>query len=240
MSERPTSRRNYYEVLGLVDTATPEEVDAAFRRLARKWHPDAHPDLPRPAADFKLVAEAYEVLGDPEKRRRYDESRSRRRRGEAAPAIRPRRRGAPDIGAGFGTGPALDVFGEFHALFESLWRGGWTETPAATSASRPELTVSGELPLTPEEALRGGVVQFHLRFDQGCPECGGRGRRGEAACAACGGNGRIAQGPRPVTIRVPPGVQSGSVIRVRGEGRLPPGPGPPGDLLLRVRVHPCW
>lgn len=82
MGQTPKQGRNYYEILGVVRTATPKDIEGAFRNLARQWHPDVCRDIHQAAENFKLIAEAYEVLGDPEKRRRYDraQARSRRRR----------------------------------------------------------------------------------------------------------------------------------------------------------------
>jgi DnaJ-class molecular chaperone len=88
MSQLPREGRNYYEVLGVVRTATPQEIEAAFRGLASKWHPDICSDLNEAARNFKLVAEAYEVLGDPEKRQRYDHTQPMSRRPRPAPAPR--------------------------------------------------------------------------------------------------------------------------------------------------------
>jgi hypothetical protein len=134
----------------------------------------------------------------------------------------------------------FDVFSGFQSIVESLFGSDWAPPTATVSAPRPELDVDAELLVTPEEAQRGGAVQFKLRFSQACPECGGRGTSAAAVCGTCGGNGRIQRGPRIVTVRVPPGVWNGSVIRVPGEGKSPPDLGPPGDLVLRIRVQPCW
>jgi DnaJ-class molecular chaperone len=140
----------------------------------------------------------------------------------------------------FGVGGCFDAFTELQAILDSLFGGGWAQPTPAASQPRPELKVEAELLVTPEEAHRGGAVQFRLRFEQGCPECGGRGTTTGPVCGTCGGEGQIQQGPRVMTVRVPPGVRSGSVIRVPGEGRIPPAPGPRGDLILRVRVQPYW
>ena len=225
----------------MLDSATPKEVEAAFRDLARKWHPDVCADVHQAAANFKRIAEAYEVLGDPGKRRRYDEAeQKRRRRPVLVPMTRPRHsQQAGHVGV-FGAEAPFDPFGGFESILESLFCSDWTQPTTPAPRPRSELNAEAELLLTPEEAHRGGAVQFKLRFEQACPECAGRGTTVDAVCGTCGGKGRIQQGPRIVTVKVPPGVWNGSLIRVPGEGKSPPDLGPSGDLVLRVRVQPCW
>jgi len=89
MARTPKQGRNFYEVLGVVRTATPQEIEGAFRNLARQWHPDVCPDVHEAAENFKLIAEAYEVLGDPKRRRQYDDAQ----------------------GTGFGVRPVLGIKG---------------------------------------------------------------------------------------------------------------------------------
>jgi curved DNA-binding protein len=241
MPESLKKQTTYYEILGVLDTATPKDVEKAFRKLVQKWHPDVCADVHRAAANFKLIVEAYEVLGDPEKRRRYDEAEERRRcRHVSVPITRPLAAQWPRYAEVFGVDRSFGMFGGIHSLLESLLRGDWAQPIAPAPQPRPELNVEAELLLTPEEARRGDTVQFKLRFDQTCPECAGRGTTSGALCGTCNGNGRIRQGPRIVTAKISPGVWNGAVIRVQGEGRSPPGTEPPGDLLLRVRVQPCW
>jgi DnaJ-class molecular chaperone len=241
MPNSPRERRTYYEVLGVLETATPKEVEVAFRRLAQKWHPDVCPDVHQAAANFKLIAEAYEVLGDAEKRRLYDvaETNRRRRHASVPTTSSPQGQRAGHVGL-FSTDAPFDLFGGFESILESLFSSDWASTAVATPPPHPELNVEAELLLTPEEAYRGGPVQFKLRFHQACPECSARGTTAGAVCGTCGGNCRIQQGPRIVTVAVPPRVWNGSVIRIPGEGKSPPHAGRSGDLLLRVRVQPYW
>ena len=241
MMDSSGAPRDYYETLGVDHTATPMEIEASFRELARKWHPDVCPDVHQAATNFKLIAEAYEVLGDAEKRRLYDvaETNRRRRHASVPTTSPPQGQRAGHVGLSSTDAP-FDLFGGFESILESLFSSDWASTAAATPPPHPELDVEAELLLTPEEAHRGGPVQFKLRFHQACPECSARGTTAGAVCGTCGGNCRIQQGPRIVTVKVPPGVWNGSVIRVPGEGKNPPDLGPPGDLILRVRIQPCW
>jgi len=241
MADPPKSGKCYYEILGVVRSATSDEIQTAFRDLARKWHPDLCPDLKEAATNFKLIAEAYEVLGDPEKRRRYDRSQAMARpSGEFSAAVRPKHaRPHPR----HPTGPF-----EFDWLFEHFremlsagfsWTA-WEEQPLVAPSASQALDVDAELPLTPEEARYGGQVQIKLSFPQPCPDCRGQGTAAGIVCAMCGGTATVRQGPRFLTVSVPPGVRSGSVIHIRGAGKVPAGAGPSGDLHLRVLVQPCW
>jgi DnaJ-class molecular chaperone len=239
MAESPAERKDYYEVLGVVCTATAKEIEAAFRQLARKWHPDVCADAHRAAANFKQIAEAYEVLGDPEKRRRYDSAKSGRGGRRASPPAATSHPAGGFAGASHGK-TLFDAVRPFPSIFEALFGGPRAWPAAAAFRPRPELDVEADLLLTPEEAHRGGGVGLRVAFEQACPTCEGRGVAARTECATCGGSGRIPQGPRIITVDVPPGVWSGSVIRVPGEGRVPAFAGSPGDLVLRVRVRPCW
>lgn len=249
MAQTPKQGRNFYEVLGVVRTATPQEIEEAFRNLARQWHPDVCPDVHEAAENFKLIAEAYEVLGDPKRRRQYDDAQAKSRRptasaGPRRPQPTPRYRHPMDI-AGLDWFPAdfaeliRFVFGAA-AGPASPKRAGGGSLGGGTARGSTGLDVEAELPLSPEEAHRGGAIQFSVSFPQQCPECQGRGTAVAEPCGMCGGAGTIRQGPRPVSIRVPPGVWTGTVIRVPGQGKFSPESGTSGDLCLRVRVQPCW
>jgi len=208
MAEFPQSDKDYYEILGVVRSATPEQIETAFRDLARKWHPDLCPGLKEAPANFKLIAEAYEVLGDPEKRRRYDRSQAMARRaGEFSAAVRPKHAGPRPRHP---TGPF-----EFDRLFEHFremlspgfpWTAWEEQTPVAPSSSRA-LDVDAELPLTPEEARYGGQVQIKLSFPQPCPDCRGQGTVAGIVCAMCGGTATVRQGPRFLAAGCPQRVR---------------------------------
>jgi len=243
MAQTPKQGRNFYDVLGVVRTATPQEIEGAFRHLARQWHPDVCPDIHEAAENFKLIAEAYEVLGDAEKRRQYDDAQARSRRRTVPTGPRrpqPTRRYRQPVNIA-----GLDSFpDELAELIRSMF--GAAARPVsrerAASGSRrgsTDLDVEAELPLLPEEANHGGTVRFSVSFPQQCPECQGRGAAIGESCRTCGGAGSIRQGPRPVSVDVPPGVWTGAVIRVPGQGNLSPESGATGDLCLRVRVEPC-
>ncbi len=220
--------KDYYAALGVSKTATGKEIKQAFRKLARQHHPDVNPGDEAAERRFKELSEAYEVLADPEKRRKYDELGANWRMYEQA-----QQAGAsPFGGAGAGTwrvdldgGPGgsrtmsqdevRDLFGDedpFSDFFKTFFGGG-----ASTRAHGHPGRVWGgrdveeRLELTLEEAFRGVTRRLSIRAD---------------------GH------PRTVDVRIPPGVRDGSRVRVAGEGGRGTGGGPPGDLFLRVRLRP--
>jgi DnaJ-class molecular chaperone len=173
------------------------------------------------------------VLGDPEKRRRYDHDRTRsRRRLMRAPV------GQPEATRRYASRSEMD---DFASLLRSLFGTTlWEEPSIKSSHGRPDLDVETELPLSPEEAHHGRTIQLSLSFSQQCPECRGRGTTTGQPCGTCGGAGMVRQGPRPLSVHVPPGVWTGTVIRVPGQGRFSADLGIYGDLRLSIRVRPCW
>ena len=174
---------NYYAVLGVKDTASVEEVQEAYRRLVKAYHPD------RSGADtagaFRAVQEAWETLGNPERRRAYD---LRRRQGR-----RPRPARRPPWASSSPRRPAP----------------GWAEFPFAEAAGALHL----ELQMTAAEAEAGGDVEVDLPARRVCPGCGGRGRLAWFLCPRCGGRGQ-GLWPERFTLHVPAGLADGEVVRV--------------------------
>jgi DnaJ-class molecular chaperone len=223
-------RRDYYEVLGVGRSADDKEIKRAFRRLARKYHPDVNPGDKGAEQKFKEISEAYEVLRDPKKREQYD------RFGRAGDFWRRAGTGAPG-GPTWQTttGPDFDFsgYGNLDDILEELLIG---RGPTVTRRRRGQ-DVSAEIALTLEEAYRGGFRQVSIPVPQACPSCQGAGLTGEGqACVTCGGRGRSEQVKR-LEVRIPAGVQTGSKIRVAGQG-MPGGGGERGDLYLIPRISP--
>ena len=258
--------RDYYEVLGVPRNASQDEIKAAFRRLARKYHPDVS-DEPDAEERFKEINEAYAVLSDPQKRAAYD------RFGHA---------GVGGAGSGFGGAPDFNM-GDFADLFEEIFGfGGFARAWGQAQRPRPrrgrDLQIS--LTLTFEEAVFG--TEKEVRFTrnevchtcggtgaapgthpQTCPTCHGSGRVRqtrttffgtmvqETLCPTCGGKGQVISQPCPTchgrgverrTVRkvvaVPSGVDNGTQIRLAGEGESGENGGPPGDLYIKIKVKP--
>lgn len=246
---------DYYAVLGVARDASPEEIKKAFRVLARETHPDANPGDPAAEARFRQVAEAYEVLSDVDRRRRYD-------RGDTI-----------DLGDLFGGG-----FGGFDDLLRSVFgdTGLFSQTTTPTRARGRDILVRSEIDLAQAafgadvevdfrsnvacERCRGegaepgtektrcggcggaGVVRIHRRSLLGtiqsvstCPTCAGVGEIVTTACGRCGGAG-VYPDNRSVKVEVPAGVSTGTRLRLSREGEAAPRNGTPGDLYVELRV----
>jgi curved DNA-binding protein len=220
--------KDYYTTLGVPKTATDKEIKQAFRKLARKYHPDVNPGDKGAEARFKELNEANEVLSDPAKRKKYDELGANWRAYEnAPPGANPYAGGSPFGGAGgfrtmseeemnemFGGGGDDSPFSDFFTTFFG-GMGGQESSGArggrARSRSRKGRDSEHPFELDLEDAIRGSVQRLQLRND------------GQA---------------RTVEVRIPAGVTDGSRIRVAGEGGPGSGGGANGDLYLRVQLKP--
>jgi molecular chaperone DnaJ len=257
-------KKDYYEILGVSRSASDKEIKAAYRKLARKYHPDVNPGDKAAEDKFKEVAEAFAVLSDTEKRAQYD------RGGHEAfgPGFDPFA-GFDFRTAGFGLGDLSDILGMFGADL-----GGSRPSPRRGDDLQVEVripfqdAVTGttlELTLPRRgacSACGGGGVQSGSR-ESTCPDCGGTGRRTQSRqglrvsltcgrcqgagrqpgppCAACGGAGRMPTQDR-VKVRIPPGIDDGGKVRVPGKGDAGASGGPAGDayLIIRVEAHPLF
>lgn len=228
--------QDYYEILGISRDSSDQEVKSAYRQLARKWHPDMHPQSDKKEVEekFKRINEAYEVLKDPEKRARYDRLGSRWKDGQDFQPP-PDMEGfhfysSRDFGPGFG--------GEgFSDFFEMLFgRAGGGRGGGRTGKTMGE-DLESELKLTIEEAYRGTIKTVRLAGSRVCPDCGGMAVIGGRYCPHCRGAGTIPE-EKTIDIKVPPGVRKGSRIRLKGQGGEGLGGGARGDLLLRIDILP--
>jgi len=249
---------DYYEVLGVSRDASPEEIKKAFRRLARQWHPDANKEDPDAEAKFRQIAEAYEVLSDPERRRRYDQ-------GDTI-----------DLGDLFAGG-----FSGLDDILRSVFGEGFGDPFGFGSASRRQARgrdIVTQVHITLEEAAFGTETQVTFRADRRCPECDGDGTApgtSRVTCATCGGAGQVrtarrsllgtmmsvgtcpdchgvgtvveepcpncaglgvAEGEQNVTVEIPAGVSTGTRLRLTGRGEQAPHGGAAGDLFVEVVV----
>ena len=237
----PVKFRDYYEVLGIKRDATVEQIRQAFRKLARKYHPDVNPGDRTAEDKFKEINEAYEVLSDAEKRKRYDRLGANWKDGaEFTPP--------PDWGGvRVEYGDLGDIFGGsgFSDFFETLFGGGRasTEPPAGqrrrTQRSRPARgqDSEAEMTLSLEDAHRGGKHRITIQVPKICPACNGTGVAGGAACSVCKGAGQVIS-PRTIDVNIAPGGREGSVIKLARQGQPGIGGGEPGDLYVRLRIRP--
>jgi curved DNA-binding protein len=234
--------KDYYETLGVARSATDEEIRKAFRKLARQFHPDVAKDKKNAEARFKEINEAYEVLGDAEKRRRYDELGANWKQGSDFQP--PPGWGGTRSGTRPGGFDSFNVhFGGtgFSDFFEQLF-GGRNRSHAQTDTqdySERGQDVEADILVTLEEAQHGSTRSVSLRREIPCDRCGGSGHSGRRPCPECGGSG---SNPKTDThqIRIPAGVREGQRLRLAGRGEGGIGDGPSGDLYLRVRFakHP--
>jgi DnaJ-class molecular chaperone len=231
--------KSFYETLGVPRSASEKEVRSVYRKLARQHHPDVNPGDKAAEARFKEINAAFEVLSDPEKRRKYDKYGAQWEQADQLEEMQKRqssgnwaRHGAPGGAAGG------DAMGDFGSIFDNLFRrerGG----PRAQPANRRGQDIETPVEVTLEEAFKGTARTISLQAQEPCRTCSGSGEIAGAICHACGGAGELLR-PRRIEVKVPAGVKTGSRVRVAGEGRAGFGGGPAGDLYLVVSVpeHP--
>ncbi|WP_240759565.1 molecular chaperone DnaJ [Phytoactinopolyspora endophytica] len=249
---------DYYEVLGVSKDASTEDIKKAYRKLARKLHPDINPD-PETQERFKQVTSAYEVLADPKKREMYD-------------------LGGDPLGAGGGAGGGFGAGFSFSDIMDAFFGGTATRGPRsrvrrgqdamvrlkidlaeAVFGATKELQVdtavvctvcSGEGTATGAQLVtcdtcggQGEVKQVQRSFmgqvmtARPCPQCQGFGTVNPNPCVECGGEGRV-RSRRTLTIKIPAGVDSGTRIQLGGHGEVGPGGGPAGDLYVEIAINP--
>jgi molecular chaperone DnaJ len=266
----PPVKRDYYQVLGVPRDADADQIKKAYRKLALENHPDKNPGNVEAEERFKEISEAYEILSDPEKRRVYDQYGHEGLRGgsggfggfgiDLEEALRT------FMGA-FGGGRSIfdDFFGFGSQSAEADARGSdlrfdlEIEFEEAIFGSQRELTLpimqecdacrgTGAKPGTQRETCRhcrghGVIVAssgfFHVR--QTCPHCGGTGQVISSPCRECGGEGRVRK-KTSISVRIPPGVETGSRLRLAGKGEGGVRGGAAGDLfvVLHVKPHPVF
>jgi DnaJ-class molecular chaperone len=242
--------KDYYKILGVEKSADAKAIKQAYRKLARKYHPDQNPGNKPAAERFKEINEANEVLSDPEKRRRYDELGADWARyadaGAAGFGGRPGGAGPGGYRVHVDQTGDLGDFSEFFRTFfgDQSGRGGRFEGVefedpgmfGGRGRARRGQDLETEVELTLEEAYAGTLRSFEFQQLEPCGTCRGTGRQGKEPCATCGGAGQVPRSHH-VEVRIPAGVRDGSRVRVAGKGGVSTG-GPRGDLYLRIRVQP--
>ncbi len=219
--------KDYYEILGVGRKATAKEIKQAYRKLARKYHPDVNAGDKSSEARFKEINQAYEVLSDQEKRKKYDQFGDNwqhadrfAKAGGQQPRWEYTARGTQfefgDPGGGFGS------------IFDSIL-GDLTGRKARRSLRGQDLEYGVDVSL--EEAYRGTKRLLDTQVEENCPSCEGEG------CPKCGRSGKVIR-PQRLEVKVPPGVRDGSRVRIAGKGGPGYRGGASGDLYLLISVRP--
>ncbi len=259
---RMANKRDYYEVLGLAKAASQEEVKKAYRKLAIKYHPDKNQNNKEAEEKFKEATEAYEVLGDSQKRTQYDQFGHE---------------GLSGLGGGFGGGFGgfEDIFEGFEDLFEGFFGGGrGRRRQSSQSRRRRGADLRYDLEIHFEDAVYGTETKIEIPREEKCDTCGGSGAKpGTKAetCSTCGGSGQISRSQgffsfsstchncqgsgvvikspcsnchgkgtvkrrRTIQIKIPAGVETGTRIKITGEGEGGTAGGESGDLYVVIYV----
>lgn len=265
--------KDYYEILGVEKSASEKEIRSAYRKLARKYHPDVNPGDKSAEERFKEISEAYEVLNDPEKRKKYDAFGSGWEFG-----------GGPG-GGGFYTQPGggsggvqfdFDLGGGLGDILGGLFGNAGAAGGRVRRGPRQGEDLQFEIEVSLEEAFHGGERRLTISAPDTCPTCHGSGAEPGAkleTCPQCKGTGRgqqwggftvgnglcercqgvgqvpsqschtcrgrgVVERPRAVTVTIPRGVDTGTKLRVAGQGNPGSGGGPAGDLFLLVKMKP--
>ena len=225
--------KNLYEALGVARSATEKEIRSAYRKLARKHHPDVNPNDRASESRFKEVNAAYEVLSDAGKRTKYDKYGDRWEMADQLEEQQKRQSAGSWARSG---GAQVDPNGDFGSIFDSIFRrerGG----PRAQAANRRGQDIETPVEVSLEEAFHGTTRVLTLQASEVCRVCGGTGEVAGATCHNCEGMGQLVK-PKRLEVKVPAGVKTGSRVRVAGEGRQGSGGGPSGDLYLVLSVLP--
>ncbi|MEE8346849.1 MAG: DnaJ domain-containing protein, partial [Dehalococcoidia bacterium] len=217
--------KSFYDILGVSRSASEKELRQAFRRLARKHHPDVNPGDKQAERRFKEINHAYEVLSDSEKRTKYDRYGERWEQAEAFEKAR-QAGGGVRFAQGFDLG---DLFGggggSFERIFESFLGRRPDGRPSGRGPTRGQ-NVETVTEVTLEEAFQGTTRLLEMQSEEACDTCSGSGQIAGAVCHVCQGGGAVLR-PKRLEVKIPSGVRDGSRVRIAGAGRPSAGRGGP-------------
>lgn len=237
--------KSYYEILGVDEDASADEIKKAFRKLAKQYHPDRNPDDPQAESKFKEINEAYETLSDPQRRAEYDHSSRFFHQGFSGFDFffdrgfpfwdfpwdfddQPRKRKGADVGVRCHIDFLEAIHGTTKEIEAPLWK-------ICDSCGGTGTIVYDEKCVACGGSGQGSLHrQGSIHISTTCRYCNGLGQKNDQ-CVSCHGRGFTSES-RKIKVTIPPGVDSGNVIRIRGQGRPGLHGGPPGDLLIQVDV----
>ena len=236
-------KKDYFAILGVKPSASEKEIRSAYKRLAKKHHPDVNPGNKKAEEKFKEISEAYDVLTDPEKKRKWEAGDADFESLFRGAGGRSGQRGG---GAGRSTRIDIDGMGDLGGIFGELFGG--TGTARGRRARGPSAGADLQYPATISflEAVSGTTLRIPLARTVVCQTCqgegsvrrsGGSGRASRQVCAVCDETGRIRVN-EDIQVRIPPGVDNGGKVRVPGRGEAGEIGGPPGDLYVELSVTP--
>ncbi len=256
--------KDYYQVLGVSDKASADEIKKEYRSLAKQYHPDANPNNKAASERFKEISEAYSVLSDPDQKKKYDTMRKfgAFAGGPRSWGSRAGRAGSTkfedmDLGGFSGLGDIFSsIFGKggkrsgevepieqtVEIPFKVAALGGKVPITIPVTEACPTCGGSGAAPgaqvSTCQECGGRGTVSFGqggFAVNRPCPACRGRGRVASQACGRCAGGGEVSI-DKKLRVTVPPGTDSGHKVRLQGQGQRNPTGGRPGDLIVTFKV----
>jgi molecular chaperone DnaJ len=228
---------NYYDILGVKRDASEKDIKQAYRRLARRYHPDVNPGDKSAESKFKEINGAYEVLSDKEKRQKYDRFGDQWQHADQFAQAGRQQAQYRDFTPGGGTSYQFtgDDAGDLGSVFEELF-GGRARTSRRRPQPRRGQDLESPVEVTLEEAYNGTNRTISLQTEEPCTACQGSGRIQNLPCSACRGAGVLPRVKR-LEVKIPPGVDNGSRVRIAGKGQPGYG-GASGDLYLRISVRP--
>ena len=232
--------KNYYDLLGIKKNATEKEVKQAYRKLARKYHPDVNPGDKASEAKFKEINEAYEVLSDKENRKKYDKYGDKWQHAEQFEQAAQQQGQYWDFAPG-GGGSTFSFsggdVGDLEGIFEGLFGGGRGGSFRRQARPRRGQDLESPVEVTLEEAYHGTTRTISLQSGEPCTACQGTGYIQNVPCSVCRGSG-VAASVKRLEVKIPAGVQNSSRVRIAGKGQPGYSGGSSGDLFLKVTVKP--
>ena len=227
--------KDYYKILGVERSANEQEIKQAYRKLARKHHPDVNPGDKSAEDKFKQINEAYEVLSDKENRKKYDRYGDQWQHADQFAQAGRQQSPFRDYGQAGG-----DTFhfgeGDLGSLFDEMLRGNRTRTYTRRAQPRRGRDIEAQVEVTLEEAQQGTGRTISLQAEESCTSCQGMGFIQNVPCSTCRGEGMVSR-QRRLEVKVPHGVDNGSRVRLTGKGQPGYG-GASGDLYLVITVKP--